>query len=154
MSHTTWLAATALLAALVGCTDQPTPTAPPPGSQSIQSSGTPADQQAMMERLARRFAQALNNPGFRSRVHASLEQSHFPEHKVYFQGYLTESNRRVLREIAQLSGANAAEIEADAANAVGLELYLPVPEHRARWAGANFTLDPNAVRAASVFRER
>src|SRR6185503_15810065 len=33
------------------------------------------------------------------------------------------------------SGASEAEIEADAANSVALELYLPVREHRARWAG-------------------
>ncbi|MEP7326819.1 MAG: hypothetical protein ABI836_12780 [Gemmatimonadota bacterium] len=135
MSRSTWLTTVGLLGALAGCADQSTPTAPPPGAPAIQSSAAPAGQQERMERLARRFALALGDPGFRSRVRASMEQSRFPEHKLYFQGYLTGSNRLVLKELARESGASETEIEADAANSVALELYMPVREHRARWAG-------------------
>lgn len=135
MSRSTWLATTSLLAALVGCADQPTPTAPPQGNTDISRSGAPAGQQERMERLARRFALALSDPSFRSRVRAGMAQSRFPEHKLYFQGYLVESNRRMLGDMARASGASEAEIEADAANSVALELYIPVREHRTSWTG-------------------
>jgi len=135
MSRSTRLATAGLLTALIGCADQSTPTAPTPGVQGIRSSAAPAGQQERMERLARRFALALGNPGFRAQVRSSMEQSRFPEHKLYFQGYLTASNRQVLQDMARVSGTTEAEIDSDAANSVALELYIPVPEHRVRWAG-------------------
>lgn len=135
MSRSTRLATAGLLTALIGCADQSTPTAPTPGVQGIRSSAAPAGQQERMERLARRFALALGNPGFRAQVRSSMEQSRFPEHKLYFQGYLAASNRQVLQDMARVSGTTEAEIDSDAANSVALELYIPVPEHRVRWAG-------------------
>ncbi|HEV8123406.1 MAG TPA: hypothetical protein VGP80_04135 [Gemmatimonadales bacterium] len=135
MSRSTWLVTTGLLAALVGCADQSPPTAPPLGTRGLQSSGAPPGQQERMERLARRFALALGDPAFRAQVRASMEQSRFPEHKLYFQGYLAAANRRVLQDMARGSGASEAEIDADAANSVALELYIPVREHRLQWAG-------------------
>jgi hypothetical protein len=133
MSRSTGLATAGLVALLAGCADQQTPTAP--GPDGLVRSNVQAQEQERMERLARNFALALDDSGFRSTIRRSLEQSPFGEHKVYFQGMLTASNRRMLRSMAQASGSSEREIEGDAAGVVGLEFYLPVPEHRFRWSG-------------------
>lgn len=132
----------ALLAGVSACTDRPTPTAP--SGSTLEPAAVPPDQ-VRLPRLARNLALALGDSGFRARLHASLEQSRFVEHKLHFQGLLTENNRRVLRDIARVSGVTEAQIQDDAANSTGLEIYLPVPEHRASWKGDSRILVATAV---------
>lgn len=133
MSRNTRLAAAGLVALLAGCADQPPPSAP--DRDGFVQSSIQLQEQERMERLARNFALALQDSGFRSTIRRSLEQSPFGEHKLYFQGMLTTSNRKLLQAMARASGSSEQEIEGDAANVPPLEFYLPVPAHRLRWTG-------------------
>ncbi len=140
MSHCIKLAALALLAAATACSDQNTPTSS--SGDGVEQAGPaavsfPADERASRERLARQFALALGNATFRARVKAQLERSPVRERKVHFQRYLKGEGRTALRTAAGLSAPAESALEADAARAVPLEMYLPVPAHRARWAGGS-----------------
>ena len=129
----------ALLATAAACGERGTPTQPPEGLGAGPAPsavpGKTTDEHATRERLAHRFARAMSDPGFRAYVKAELDRSTVREHKLQFQRFLGWDNRRTLRELARLNGEPEAGIEADARQAIPLELYLPVPAHRARWTG-------------------
>lgn len=94
-----------------------------------------AAQRAAMDRIARRLARALADPAFRAYVKRELDRSPFAEHKLELRSFLLQSNRQRLKEVARLSATSEATLEADLRESVPLEMYLPVPEHRARWGG-------------------
>jgi hypothetical protein len=133
------LATLALLAAAAACGERGAPTQPPEGLRAGPAPsavpGKTDDERAIRERLARHFARAMSDPGFRTYVKAELDRSTVREHKLQFQRFLGWHNRRTLRELARLNGEPESGIEADARQAIPLELYLPVPAHRARWTG-------------------
>ena len=52
-----------------------------------------------------------------------------------FQRYLAASHARATIALAQASGEAGGAVSVDAARAPALELYLPVPAHRAAWTG-------------------
>jgi hypothetical protein len=126
------LAAAAIVAAC-----EPTPTAPhePASIPGVSTLTNHASEREAMDRLARRVARAMADPGFRSYVKEQLDRSPFGEHKVQFQSFLRVSNGRALKEVARLSAASETEVEDDAAKATPLEMYFPVPAHRAAWSG-------------------
>ena len=126
------LAAAAIVAAC-----ERTPTAPQEAA-SITGASTytsHASEREAMDRLARRVARAMADPVFRRYVKEQLDRSTFGEHKVQLQSFLKASNGRALKEVARLSTASETEIEDDATNATPLEMYFPVPAHRAAWSG-------------------
>jgi hypothetical protein len=135
MSHRISFGLIALAALAAGC-DRPPPTA---SNEEVSSVAAPAArhaaERAVMDRLARRLARALADPGFRAYVKGELDRSPFTEHKVQFQSLLHASNARALKDVARLSGASESAVEADAREAIPLELYFPVPAHRAEWSG-------------------
>ncbi len=125
-------------AVATACTDpEPTGIAEEPASEArLESTDTHANKQrTAMDRLARRFARALGDAGFRSYLKGELDRSPFIENKLQLQELLSRSNRQVLREVARLAGEPESAVEADAKNADPLEVYLPVPTHRAQWKG-------------------
>ncbi|HEV8176298.1 MAG TPA: hypothetical protein VGP44_01285, partial [Gemmatimonadales bacterium] len=130
------LTAIALAAAVAAC-DRPAPTAvseetpPTPGATASQR----ATERTAMDRLTRRVARALADPDFRAYVKDELDRSPFVEHKLQFQRFLTRADRRALRQVARLSAEPESAVEADAAAAIPLEMYFPVPAHRAAWTG-------------------
>jgi hypothetical protein len=127
----------ALAAALAAC-ERPVPTAneeTAPLPSVVSPSARSAIERAAMDRLARRLALALADPAFRAALKAELEQSPFVEHKLQLQSFLRASNRRALKEVAKLSGTAESAVEADANQAIPLEIYFPVPAHRATWSG-------------------
>jgi len=128
----TLLAATAALAA---CADR-TPVNPPnpPVAGDAAAAAGPSTAQKP-ERLARLFATALRNPAFRAYLKAQLDASPFREHKLQFQTFLGASGGRALRHLAAENGEAAADVDRDAQAAIALEVYLPVPAHRAAWTG-------------------
>jgi hypothetical protein len=146
MSHIRlYLLATACLAVAVGCSDRSPITQPgTPGGSQDALQVPPALQQP--ERLARRFAKALHNPVFRAYIKAQLDASPFPEHKIHLQTFLAANGRRALRQIASQTGEGEAEIARDAAAAIPLEVYLPVPAHRSAWTGDEHVLVATALR--------
>lgn len=134
MSCSKWLTSAVIITAIVGCADdRSAPTAPSSGGRKAAASSTVEEEQ--IQRLARTFALALHNPAFRARVRSRLNDSPYREHKVHFQGLLTANNHQVLTDLARESGAPENQIQEDAANSLALELYLPVPAHRASWVG-------------------
>ena len=129
----------ALLAAAAACGERGSLTQPPDGLGAGPVPSTvpakTADERATRERLAHRLARAMSYPEFRAYVKSELDRSTIREHKLQFQRFLGGDNRRTLREVARLNDEPEASIETDAREAIPLELYLPVPAHRARWTG-------------------
>jgi hypothetical protein len=146
MSRRIRLSMLALAAAFAAC-DRPAPTAndeaAPLPSILSPNSGSPT-QRAAMDRLARRLARALADPSFRAALKAQLEQSPFVEHKLQLQSLLKASDRRTLKELARLSGSSESAVGADADQVSPLEIYFPVPAHRATWSGGTDILVASA----------
>jgi hypothetical protein len=90
---------------------------------------------AVRERLAHRIALALRDEKFRAQLKQDLDRSPVREGKLHFQRYLTASRARATIALAQASGEPGSAVSVDAARAPALELYLPVPAHRAAWTG-------------------
>jgi hypothetical protein len=135
MSRTTRLMALAAALALTGCTDH---TSPDLRTQAVQASrDTPA---AARERLARRIALALADDRFRAQLKADLDRSPVREGKLHLQRYLSSFQARATGELARSTGESVAAVELDARRAPPLELYLPVPSHRAAWTGNDHIL--------------
>ncbi|MGH7499796.1 MAG: hypothetical protein ACREL3_13210 [Gemmatimonadales bacterium] len=139
MSYRITLAALALLAGITGCSE---PTTPAPSSgDAVEAAGpaagspATADERTSRERLARRFAVALADADFRAKVKAQLDRSPVREQKVHFQRFLRAEGRTALRAMARLSREVESAVETDASHSLPLEVYFPVPTHRARWSG-------------------
>ncbi|HXF95925.1 MAG TPA: hypothetical protein VNI61_07455, partial [Gemmatimonadales bacterium] len=115
------------------CADRPEVTPPDPGDAGDAALVVPAA--VPTERLARLVARALGRPEFRSYLKAQLDASPYRERKLHFQRLLDREGGRALGAIAAASGLATAEVAREAAGVVPLEIYLPVPEHRAAWTG-------------------
>src|SRR5436190_9763898 len=87
------------------------------------------------EALARQVAVALRNPALRAYLRAQLQASPYPEHKLQFQTFLAANGGRALREVATENQVSKDALTAQARSAIALEVYFPVPEHRAAWTG-------------------
>jgi hypothetical protein len=87
------------------------------------------------EALAKQVAMALKNPALRAYLRAQLEASPYPEHKLQFQTFLATNGGRALREVAAENRVSKEALSEQAKSAIALEVYFPVPEHRAAWAG-------------------
>jgi hypothetical protein len=136
MPRRTPFLAAGLAAILAGCTERTSPDPFPEQPTSSAIVGTaPGGAHAARERLARRLALALADAGFRKRLKRELDRSPVREGKLHFQRFLAAADRREARELARLSREKAAAVQADAARATPLEIYLPVPAHRLAWKG-------------------
>jgi hypothetical protein len=140
----------ALAAGLVlvtACSERPTAvsTAPP-----VDTSGGPAASPAdpagpRPDRLAFLFAKALGNAEFRAYLKSQLDGSPFPEHKLQLQMFLSASGGRALQALATQNGLPEDDVDREAAAAIPLEIYLPVPEHREEWSGDENVLVATAL---------
>jgi len=134
MPRTRMLTLGLAVAATAACSDRrevSTAPAVPPEPPAASPLGAPR----RPDQLALLFAKALRSPAFRAYVKAQLDASPFPEHKIQLQAFLPANGRRGLRYLAQENGTSEAAVEREAAAAIPLEVYLPVPAHRAAWAG-------------------
>jgi hypothetical protein len=139
LSRSTTLAA--LLLAAAACSDTPPPLAPDPTSLSKGPPGHAASpDRARDQRLARQFAVALNNPVFRAEVLAALQGSHQREGRIHLQRFLLRDQGRALGRKAAAAGVPRNQLRADLSAAPGMEVYLPVPAHRAAWQGGTNVL--------------
>jgi hypothetical protein len=136
------------LAAMAAC-DPTEPTLPTDPLDHVATGESPhasiveADR-AAMDRLARRLARSMADPGFRAYVRTELDRSPIVEHKLHLQRFLSRSNGHVSKLVAKLAGDSESSIAADARTAGPLEIYFPVPEHRAKWAGGSDVLVASA----------
>jgi hypothetical protein len=122
------------LAAFLAACDRPAPTGSSEEATNPAASVESADR-AAMDRLARRMARAMADPSFRLFLKGELDRSAYAEHKLQFQTFLRDNDGRALKEIARLSASSDAAVEAEAKAAIPLEIYFPVPAHRAAWTG-------------------
>lgn len=125
------------------CTDRPGITPPDGSPPSDRPAATAAAAAQRPEHLARLVARALADPAFRSFVRASLDASPYREHKLHFQRLAAAAP--ALGAIAAANGVAAEQVAAQAAAAMPLELYLPVPAHRAAWTGDDQVLVATAL---------
>ena len=79
------------------------------------------------EALARRLARALADSTFRTEVQAALAASGHPEGKIHLGRFLRADGGRAARAV----GADPSELS----RSEKLEVYFPVPAHRAAWRG-------------------
>ena len=149
MSRLSHLAILALLAGAAGCSDRvesaPMAPADTPGPGVGSALPTAAVKRAAQDRLARRLALSLAEPAFRAYVKDALDRSPVREHKLHLQRFLARADRRALRALASAGGDTESGVEADARAAIALELYLPVPAHRAAWRGGDELLVATAL---------
>ena len=141
--HTSRVAAALLAAAAIACSDRtpatapetaapPLPPPPPPSGVSVAASPP--------ELLARSFALALGDLAFRAHVKTELDRSPFREHKLQFQRFIAAGQGHGLSAMARRSGLAQADLAHAAADAIPLEMYLPVPAHRRDWKGGENVL--------------
>ena len=139
------LAASLILAA--GCSERRSIT-PPDDSRLAPATAPPAAAAQRPEHLARLVARALAQPEFRASLRASLDASPYREHKIHFQRLLETGAGGpgpVLRAIAAANGIAGEALAAEAGTAIPLELYMPVPSHRAAWSGDDRVLVATAL---------
>lgn len=144
MSRAPHLATLALLAGAAACSDRggSAPTAPSAESAVLRSTDwlNDAAARAAQERLARRVALSLADPAFRAAIKAEFDRSPVIEQKLHFQRWLQASERRALKALAQAARESEAAVTMDARSVPALEMYLPVPAHRAAWSGGEDVL--------------
>jgi hypothetical protein len=150
MSFRTTLTGLVVLGLAAACGDHPAPTSVDEPGPSFGQGAAPVSEQERLERLARRVARSLADPGFRARVKLEMEHSPYPEHKLHFQRLFTRGARPLIGDVARLTGEAEESIAADALGAVVLELYIPVPAHRAAWTGGPDVLVATAIADADV----
>ncbi|MEO8138883.1 MAG: hypothetical protein ABI742_04500 [Gemmatimonadota bacterium] len=122
--------------ALAACgTEDParTPTAPNPATLSGTLSVSAETRQ--LEGITRRFALALNDPGFRARLYQRLATSPYPEGKIQLQRTLDETGRGEFHALAKLNRESEAVTDSVLRVTRALEVYLPEPMHRRQWKG-------------------
>jgi hypothetical protein len=136
------LAGAALAAACADRTPVDPRTLPPAAGGAVLAAPSAVQKP---ERLARAFAQALRSPVFRAYLKAQLDASPFAEHKLQFQRFLDANGGRARRQLAEASGRTEADVAREAGAAIALEVYLPVPAHRAAWTGDETILVATAI---------
>jgi len=133
--------AVAALMLIAACSER---TITPPGPEA--SAGAVPEAVARPEALARMVAKGLKNPAFRAYLKAQLDASPYREHKLQFETFLAANSARALREIAAENGTSKDALEAQVNGAIALEIYFPVPAHRAAWQGDEQVLVATALR--------
>src|SRR6266568_2067072 len=121
--------AVATLILIAACSDRAvTPPSETPAASIAANSKRP-------EALAKMVAKGLKNPAFRAYLKAQLDASPYREHKLQFETFLAANEGRGFREIAGENGTTKEALATEAKAAIALEVYLPVPAHRAAWSG-------------------
>ena len=129
---------------LAGSCADPTPLNPPLTSDAAAAApASPSTRRP--DGLARMFAKALKNPAFRAYLKAQLDASPYGEHKVQLESFLVASGGHALRQIAAENGMSKTALAEEAKAAIALEVYFPVPEHRAAWNGDEHVLVATAI---------
>jgi len=131
--------AVAALLLIAACSDR---TVTPPSEAPVAPIAANAQRP---EALAKMFAKGLKNPAFRAYLKAQLDASPYREHKLQFETFLGANGSRALGEIAVENGTTKDALGTQAKAAIALEVYFPVPAHRAAWTGDERVLVATAV---------
>ncbi len=131
--------AVAALLLIAACSDR---TVTPPSEAPVAAIAANARRP---EALAKMVAKGLKNPAFRAYLKAQLDASPYREHKLQFETFLAANGSRALGEIAVENGTTKETVGTQAKAAIALEVYFPVPAHRAAWTGDEQVLVATAV---------
>jgi len=131
--------AVAALLLIAACSDR---TVTPPSETPVAAVAANARRP---EALAKMVAKGLKNPAFRAYLKAQLDASPYREHKLQFETFLASNGGRALREIAVENGTTKDALVSQAKAAIAVEVYFPVPAHRAAWTGDEQVLVATAV---------
>ena len=134
--------AVATLLLIAACSDR----AVTPPSDLPAAAPTASSKSSPPEALAKMVAKGLKNPAFRAYLKAQLDASPYREHKLRFETFLAANEGRAFREIAGENGTTKEAVATEAKAAIALEVYFPVPEHRAAWTGDENVLVATALR--------
>jgi len=134
--------AVATLLLIAACSDR----AVTPPSDMPAAAPTASSKSSPPEALAKMVAKGLKNPAFRAYLKAQLDASPYREHKLQFETFLAANEGRAFREIAGENGTTKEAVATEAKAAIALEVYFPVPEHRAAWTGDENVLVATALR--------
>ncbi len=134
--------AVATLLLIAACSDR----AVTPPSDMPAAASTASSKSSPPEALAKMVAKGLKNPAFRAYLKAQLDASPYREHKLQFETFLAANEGRGFREIAGENGTTKEAVATEAKAAIALEVYFPVPEHRAAWTGDENVLVATALR--------
>lgn len=138
------LAGTAMAA--TACDAPPIPTDPArPAAAAVTAPAAALSRIDQQERLARRLAVTLGQPGRRQALLARLGQATGVERKVHFQVLLDAERGAWRRALAQAGSGGDAALGTELVDLGALEVYLPDPGHRGRWAGGADLLVATAV---------
>ena len=133
MSRKTFWLHAALASLIAGaCSDHPVALAPDESMTAAPIAGAPAEPR---EAMTRALALALRSPMLRAYLRAKLQTSRFREQKVQFQRFLHADGQHALLRIAAATATPPGAVAGTADAAIPLEVYLPVPAHRAAWQG-------------------
>lgn len=154
MQHHHWLRGAWLGLLLAACSSPddtgpagPRPETGPGLSQTPTGAAGQSDpDRTRHDRLARRVARALRDPGFRQTVFDEIGRSGFAEKKVHLQGFMARAGGTERRRLAQLSGDAEDVIQADLDQGAAIEMYFPIPSHRQQWTGGPNLLVATAER--------
>src|SRR6266513_3146148 len=136
--------AVAVLVAVGACTDRTPVTPGTEAPLAAPAVGPPPSGRQAVD-LAKMVARTLKNPAFRAYLKAQLDASPYREHKLQFQTFVGANSERALREIAAENGLTKDAIATAAKAAIALEVYFPVPAHRAAWTGDEQVLVATAL---------
>lgn len=134
-------AAAAALVILAACGEGSTPLDPASGAgpagiaPGLVQSERP-EQALRHERLARRLARALQDDQFRGAVYRELRASTEREGKLHLQRFLAPGSLARQR-LVELNQESPQDVGADLESSPAIEIYLPVPAHRAGWQGGS-----------------
>jgi hypothetical protein len=84
--------------------------------------------------LTREVAMTLRDSAVRLELLAALHDSPFRESKLHFRTFLLGDGHRLFETLSTSMGGDA-RVLATLDSLVDLELYIPVPQHRATWEG-------------------
>ncbi len=132
--------------AAMACDAPPVPTDPArPAAASAAEPEAALSRMDRQERLARRLAISLAQPARRQALLARVGQATGVERKVHFQALLDAERGTWRRALAQAGSGGDAALAIELVELGALEVYLPVPAHRSRWAGGADLLVATAV---------
>lgn len=89
------------------------------------------------QRVAQLLALALREPSARGIFHRASSNSPVKEGKLFLAGFLGGEGTPILQAMARAGGLSTADVQALLAQTGPVEIYLPVPEHRAAWTGGD-----------------
>ena len=129
-----WLSGLAVVVLVSACGREQSPAASPPPPPEARSA---AEQSAALDGVGRSLAQAIADPALRSLLHQELSRSPLKEGKLHLQTFLAGPGAPLREAMALATSRSPGALSQVLSQLGSMELYLPVAEHRQRWAGGD-----------------